>query len=370
MTTGPTPMRVGILGVTHPHLSARVRSFRELGAQFVSAWDSGPELPLFCNALGVDLASDERGVLNDPSIDAVLVHSKSERMVPLTVNALQAGKHVLVEKPGGTGVQDLTQLVSASENSDRVCQVGYNFRFSPALDFARDCERHGVLGRITHVRAHGASSRDEHLSAHLNQPADMGGALWVIGCHVVELLVSLFGAPGLVSAEIRKFPDWSPAGSREDGAVGSFDYGHLLAAFDFTVNDYLEWFETSEVTLNGQYGQLTFGVLPARWSLYLTEARGGLSAGWTHWRDSYFTTPWTGEPAAFTELPQVGNRRFFDQEAAAFIGATAGEKVDIPTAADALAVAAVIDGMYRSSSQNGLHQQIPATATTAVTSPK
>ena len=90
------PVVVGLLGITHPHASARIRALREIdGVQVVAAADDDPRLKYFTDKYDLaPVATDE--LLADERITAVMVHSKSKDMVPLALRVLDAGKAVLV----------------------------------------------------------------------------------------------------------------------------------------------------------------------------------------------------------------------------------------------------------------------------------
>ena len=101
------PVVVGLLGITHPHASARVRALREIdGVQVVAAADEDPRLKYFTDRYDLaPVTTDE--ILADDRITAVMVHSKSVDTVPLALRVLDAGKAVHVEKPGGAALADL-----------------------------------------------------------------------------------------------------------------------------------------------------------------------------------------------------------------------------------------------------------------------
>jgi predicted dehydrogenase len=345
---------IGLIGVSHPHTSARLRVFRERpDVEIVGAADEDTDLlEIFCRDLGVPVSTQD-AILGDLAVDAVLVHAKSKDMAAYSAAALEAGKAVLVEKPGGGGPPDHERLVDVVERTGGVLQVGYNFHFAQSTVFLQDVLARGLIGEITLVRAHGGSCKGEHLSAHLNQPADIGGGLWVIGCHVVDLLVHLLGLPAEVAAYVAKFPSLSGDRSREDVGVASLRYDAALASFDFTCYDSLEWFESLEIEIWGTRGLLRVGPLPDRWELYLDEARDGFGQGWTRWTETAFPRRWDGAPAEFTELPQIANDTFFMREADAFMAAVSGDAAPQVTAAHGLAVARLIEACYRSSRLGG-----------------
>lgn len=347
-------VRIAFVGITHPHSSGRYRSAEAVPCVEIvgAADDDGSALRAFCEEVGATPRSVE-DILADPDVDAVVVHSKSYRMAAIGIAAIEAGKHVLVEKPGGADLSDLRSLARAHAANDRVVRVGYNFHFSPAVDKTLAQLSEGAIGAVSLVRGHGACSRQEHLSAHLNQPADMAGGLWVIGCHTLHLMVELLGRPEAVRASVEKFATLSSDASREDVASLTLLYPDKLATFDFTVHEDCEWFESSEVTLYGTEGQLTMGILPGRVSMLRVDD-DRRRAGWSEWSEGRFTTPWGGDESTFSELPQIGNRFFFDAEVHEFVAAIRGDEHDggVPPAT-ALDVALVVAAALRSAERDG-----------------
>jgi predicted dehydrogenase len=73
--------------------------------------------------------TDYDKMLADGNIDAIIVAVADQFHVPLAIRALGAGKHVLVEKPMGTTVEEAEELAAASERNQRVVLVGHEKRF-------------------------------------------------------------------------------------------------------------------------------------------------------------------------------------------------------------------------------------------------
>src|SRR5687767_11819829 len=130
---------VGLLGITHPHASARVRALREIeNVEVVAAADDDSRLRYFADKYDLE-PRDIDGVLGDERINAIMVHSKSRDMVSHTLRALSAGKSVVIEKPGGGTVEDLLQLREAEvANSSLVVQVGYNVRLAQSVQRTKE----------------------------------------------------------------------------------------------------------------------------------------------------------------------------------------------------------------------------------------
>ena len=283
-----------------------------------------------------------------------MVHSKSKDMVPMALRVLEAGKAVLVEKPGGAAVADIRQLAAAAQAPGAIAQVGFNVRFAESVTRGRQLLDGGLIGEVVSVSSRGAPLIGEHVTQHLNQPADMGGALWIIGCHMIDVLLSIYGPPESVNARVRKYDRVSDDSSREDAAAVILTYPERQVVFDFDVHDRLEWFESSRVTFHGTKGLLEIGILPQSVRVYLPAARDGWAAGWTSWEASRFTTPFARtEENKFSELPELDNIDFFRPEMHKFVESIrSGAPIAVPVS-DALNVAQVVEACYRSEQARG-----------------
>lgn len=360
------PIVVGLLGITHPHASARVRALREIdGVEVVAAADTDPRLTYFTDKYDVEPRSID-DVLNDERINAVMVHSKSKDMVPHAIRALATGKSVVVEKPGGGTVSDLLELTEAEAltSAEQVIQVGYNVRLAPSIDRARQLIAQGTIGEVVTVSARGAAMVGEHVTDHLNQPADMGGVLWILGCHMIDSLVHMFGEPDSVNARIHKSPRLSDETSREDSASALLNYQDLSITFSFDGHDKLEWFESSRIFVYGTHGMLEIGILPQTLRVHVDEARDGFMPGWTEWTESHFTPPFAlTEANKFSELPELENISNFHTEMRGWVDSIRTGAPNVAPVADALTVARIIDACYRSSNANGAEAPLTSTAT-------
>jgi predicted dehydrogenase len=87
-------------------------------------------------------------VLVDPSIEAVVIATPPQTHYALAKRALQAGKHVLVEKPLATRLQDAYELAEIAAANDRVLMPGHTFIYSPAVNTVRELIRTGVVGDV------------------------------------------------------------------------------------------------------------------------------------------------------------------------------------------------------------------------------
>lgn len=355
------PIVVGLLGITHPHASARVRALRAIeGVEVIAAADTDLRLNYFTEKYGMEARTAE-DILGDERINAIMVHSKSKDMVPHALRALSAGKSVVVEKPGGGTVADLEELLEASQNTEagQVVQVGYNVRLAESITRAKALIDDGLIGEVVSVSARGAAKVGEHVTEHLNQPADMGGVLWILGCHMLDAMVEVFGPPENVNARVRKSARLSDSSSREDSAAVLLNYPDFSATYSFDGHDDLEWFESSRLTVYGTRGMIEAGVLPQRLRVCLNEARQGWPAGWTEWTQSHFTPPFARtETNRFSELPELENISNFHTEMRGWVDSMRTGAPVVAPVEDALTVARIVEACYRSEKDQGASAQV------------
>ncbi len=107
---------------------------------------------------GCQAMAEPQALYQNPDIDAVLVVTPTPTHHDLTCMALQAGKHVLVEKPLALTLPEALDMIKIAEDNDRRLMVGQNMRWMPAIQELRRCIQKGDIGKPLHVveRRYGA----------------------------------------------------------------------------------------------------------------------------------------------------------------------------------------------------------------------
>ncbi|CAB3743449.1 Inositol 2-dehydrogenase/D-chiro-inositol 3-dehydrogenase [Paraburkholderia rhynchosiae] len=349
-TLGPiATFGVACLGITHPHTSGRVRAMQRMENTVVlGAADDSPLLKPFIEAMGITARSTAE-ILDDPAVHAVLVHSKSEKMADLAVEALEAGKAVLVEKPAGRSAADSKRILDASEKSGGLVQVGYCWRFAPSVEAMQQALLSGRLGKVMQVRAHGGCCYNEARTSHLNQAGDIGGAVFVIGCHLFDRIIYHFGMPLSVNARITKFHGINGDDSREDAAGAVLNYADKIVVVDFFSWDPLNWTETWDMAAYGTEGIMQSCALPSSYKIF-DKGNTGYPQGWTEWNETNFPVNWSAKKTEYSpELYEIGNPIYFDREAAAFVGAIRNGTPSVVSAKQGHDVNVLIEALYASS---------------------
>jgi predicted dehydrogenase len=140
-------------------------------------------------APGCTAVTDYQVILADPRVQAVIVSTLNASLAPITLAAVQAGKHVLVEKPGALNAAQLRAIREAAVRTGARVRLGYNHRYHPALQKTRELLDSGVLGPLMFLRArYGHGGRRGYDREWRADPAlSGGGELIDQGVHLIDL---------------------------------------------------------------------------------------------------------------------------------------------------------------------------------------
>ncbi len=144
-------------------------------------------------------------------LDAVVVSTPPSSHAEISIAALQAGKHVLCEKPLARTPDECRHMMDAAERAGKLLATGFNYRFYPSVMKAREFFDAGVIGELDHVRAYTGYSATAHHQAWLHDAEVMGGgSLRDNGIHLIDTLLYFFGDPvevhGAASSSVWNFP--------------------------------------------------------------------------------------------------------------------------------------------------------------------
>lgn len=181
---------------------------------------------------GAVKTTDHRDIVNDPSIDAVVVSTPVSSHFPLGMEVLQAGKHLFVEKPMAASMDECRRLNDAADKGGRVIMVGHTFLFSPAVQKIKQYMADGNLGEVYYVSITrvnlGIFQKDVNV-------------VWDLAPHDVAMLNHLFGAtPQVVSANGRCYVQRDKG--IEDVAFVTLEYpGRQIA------NVHVSWLDPNKI---------------------------------------------------------------------------------------------------------------------------
>ena len=158
-------------------------------------------------ATGAFATADWREAVSRPDVDIVVVAVTNNLLSEIAIGALDAGKHVLVEKPAGRTVAEIDAVIDAQRRSGRIVRVGFNHRYHPALLKAKQLQDEGALGEMMFVR--GRYGHGGRLGYDREWRADPelagGGELIDQGVHLIDLARLFLGDFATVRGEARTY---------------------------------------------------------------------------------------------------------------------------------------------------------------------
>ena len=122
-------------------------------------------------------------------VDAIVVATTHDQLAGIALAAVEAGKHVLVEKPAGRRVDEIRPIADAAKKRGRVVKVGFNHRFHPGFQKAREIVDQGALGPLMFTRARYGHGGRLGMEKEWRCQAELSGGGEAIdqGSHLIDL---------------------------------------------------------------------------------------------------------------------------------------------------------------------------------------
>lgn len=202
-------MRVGILGAGGIALRAMVEPARTVpGVEVAAIGARDPaRAAAFAHEHGLTASGDYDRVLSDPAIDLVYLALPPIVHAEWAVRALQAGKHVLCEKPLSANEAGAQRIADAAEANGRRAFVGFHYRQHPTTIRLIEVLRSGVLGGVHEVTIDFSIPHFVVKPGNIRLDGDLaGGSVMDVGCYAVDLLRAAWGEPEVTSAAAQLYP--------------------------------------------------------------------------------------------------------------------------------------------------------------------
>lgn len=196
MSTSP---RLCVLGIDHRHIFGMLSHMMAAGA-VCKGWWTAHETQLeagFVNRFpDLERVQDRRRLLDDPDIDMVLIAAIPSERAALAIEAMRAGKDVMVDKPGCTTPEQLEEIKACVAETGRIWSVNFSERFEvPAVTTADELVRAGAIGTVKQTL--GIGPHRQNLSTRPDWFFDrtrFGGILCDIGSHQIDQYLHFTGA--------------------------------------------------------------------------------------------------------------------------------------------------------------------------------
>ena len=167
---------------------------------------------------GVSVVAQAEDLWADSDLDLVVIASPNLTHYPLAQAALQAGKHVVVDKPFTNTSQEAHQLIELASATGRVLSVFQSRRWDGDFLTIKECFASGLLGDISTYVSHYDRYRPEVKVRWREEDLAGSGILYDLGAHLIDQALHLFGPPRAVTADLQ----------RQRPGSKTVDYFHLL----------------------------------------------------------------------------------------------------------------------------------------------
>jgi predicted dehydrogenase len=203
---GKAPLRYLQIGTGHPHAD-KIGVYRESPEwEVVGVVEPDPKRVESArkskNFADLPFLTLEQG-LNLPGLKAVGIETEVRDLLHHAELAIDAGFHIHLDKPAGESLEHFRRILGKADRAGLTVQMGYMYRFNPAVQFLRECLGKGWLGEVFEV--HTVMSKVIPTGPSRQELDDYpGGVMFELGGHIVDLVVGVLGRPDAVKAYPRR----------------------------------------------------------------------------------------------------------------------------------------------------------------------
>jgi len=191
-------LNLGILGIDHGHIFGMLSNMLNEGCTAQYWWTDGPAVTerKFTQTHPSLIKTEKDRILEDPSIDMVLISAIPSDRAALAIEAMTAGKDVMVDKPGCTTLEQLAQIKETQAVTGRIWSVNFSERFEvPSVTRASDLVQEGVIGRV--IQTVNLAPHKQNLKTRPDwyfKRQKFGGILTDIGSHQIDQFLHFTGS--------------------------------------------------------------------------------------------------------------------------------------------------------------------------------
>ena len=255
-------LKVVQIGIRHEHAKGKYKTLKKLPDAFELAGivDEAefahtptylsPEDATFGTYAGEKFITLDE-VFAMPELDAVLIEVPNLDLVPVAMRFAERGIPMHVDKPCGEDLAAYRKLLDLVESKKLPFQMGYVFRYNPAVRFAVDAVKSGMLGHVFMVQTnmnhcYGGEEYEKYLTSF------KGGVMFNLGCHLIDILVEMLGRPDGVVSLLKGCEPGDPAFSN---TLAVLEYPHTHAVVAVASRDQMP---RRRMRIGGTNGTLEF----------------------------------------------------------------------------------------------------------------
>jgi len=221
MADSPTPVQVALIGYGYAGKTFHAPLIGSVPGLALAVVASRDAAKVHADLPGVEVMADVAAAVTDPRTSLVVIASPNDTHAPLARAALEAGKHVVVDKPFALDLVQARELAAVAERQGRVLSVFQNRRWDSDFLGVRQLVAQGRLGEVRHFESHIDRFRPQVRVRWREQPGPGSGVWYDLGPHLIDQALLLFGVPDRVLASL--------AIQRDGGEVT--DWAHVVLEY-------------------------------------------------------------------------------------------------------------------------------------------
>jgi predicted dehydrogenase len=328
---------VGVIGCGYwgPNL---VRNFYQgRGSRVVSVADLDEKRLAFIQEMypSVGITPDYTRILEDDAVEAVVIATPVQHHARITVQALEAGKHVLVEKPMASSATECEAMMTAADKAGRVLMVGHTFEFTDPVRRMKTILDEGMLGKLYYV-----NSQRLNLGLFRNDV----NVVWDLAPHDISILLHMTGGKMPLAVQATGAAHINP--KVEDVATLTLEFNDGLIAF--VQCSWLDPRKVRQTTLVGSKKMLVYNDIEPTEKIWLYDRGVDGPASYQHF-DEF---PYTYRYGDIT-IPKVGGAEPLRTQAQHFLDCVENGKKPLTDGASGLRVVRILEASSQSLRNNG-----------------
>ena len=197
-------IRIGQIGIGHNHGEAKMQAVRKFPELFEVVGYAEPS-DYWIRERGENAGYAGLARMTEEELlakcDAILVETDVWDLTETAERCVRAGKHIHMDKPASGTLEDYKRVLDIAEQKGLVVQLGYMYRYNPAILKTLEAIREGRLGEIYSINAEMSTYHPANYKKWLKNFG--GGIMYILGSHMVDLIVYMLGKPNKVHSFLK-----------------------------------------------------------------------------------------------------------------------------------------------------------------------
>lgn len=195
-------IRVGLIGYGYASKTFHAPLIAGTPGMMLAAVSSSDATKVHADWPSVPVVSEPKHLFNDPNIDLIVIPTPNDTHFPLAKAALEAGKHVIVDKPFTVTLSQARELDALAKGLGRLLSVFHNRRWDSDFLTVKTLLSEGTLGEILFFESHFDRFRPQVRNRWREQAGPGSGIWYDLAPHLLDQAVNLFGLPVSMTVDL------------------------------------------------------------------------------------------------------------------------------------------------------------------------